>query len=154
MRAPTEVPLPQPDAASAPFWAGCAQQRLLVQRCLGCGSFQSSPRLMCRTCRGTEFNWPESNGEARVFTYTIAHHPASPALREQVPYVVVVVELADCGGARLVSNLVGENASAVAVGAPVRLLWDDATGVWLPQFELAERKYPRGRESKRTISEK
>ena len=137
MRAPTEVPLPQPDSASAPFWDGCAKRHLLVQRCIGCGSFQSSPRLMCRTCRGAEFDWHESKGYGRVYTYTIAHHPASPALREQVPYVVVVVELGDCGSARLVSNLVGENAEAVTVGSPVRLLWDDGAGTWLPRFELA-----------------
>jgi hypothetical protein len=136
MRAPTEVPLPQPDAASAPFWAGCAERRLLVQRCTGCGHFQSSPRLMCRFCRETEFDWRESSGDGHIYTYTIAHHPASPALREQVPYVVVVVELDDCGGARLVSNLVGEDAGEVAVGVPVRLTWDDEAGAWLPRFIL------------------
>ena len=53
MRAPTEVPLPQPDAASAPFWAGCAERRLLIPKCTSCGSFQSPPRLYCRNCRGT-----------------------------------------------------------------------------------------------------
>lgn len=136
MRAPTAVPLPQPDAASEPFWAGCAERRLLVQRCTGCGTFQSPPRLMCRACRGSEFAWQESQGNGRVYSYTIAHHPGSPALREQVPYVVVAVELDDCGGTRLISNLVGKNAEDVAVDRTVRLLWDDAAGMFLPRFEL------------------
>jgi uncharacterized OB-fold protein len=136
MRAPTAVPLPQPDVASAAFWAGCAEQRLLVPRCTACGSFQSPPRLLCRNCRGTEFAWHQSHGLGRIYSYTIAHHPASPALREEVPYVIVVVELDDCGGARLVSNLVGENGAAAVIGAPVRLVWDDAAGAWLPRFEL------------------
>jgi uncharacterized protein len=136
MRAPTAVPLPQPDAASAPFWAGCAERHLLVQRCASCGSFQSPPRLMCRTCRGSEFEWQESKGNGRVYSYTIAYHPGSPALRDEVPYVVVVVQLDDCGGARLISNLVGENANDVAVDRAVRLLWDAAAGMFLPRFEL------------------
>ena len=136
MRAPTQVPLPQPDAASAPFWAGCAEQLLLIPRCTACGSFQSPPRLLCRNCRGTVFDWHQSQGLGRVYTYTIAHHSASPALRDEVPYVVIVVEFDDCGGARLVSNLVGDGAGTVAIGAPVRLLWDDAAGDWLPRFEL------------------
>jgi uncharacterized OB-fold protein len=135
MRAPTEVPLPQPDAASAPFWAGCAERRLLIPKCTSCGSFQSPPRLYCRNCRGTAFDWHQSRGDGRIHTYTIAHHPASPALREQVPNVVVIVELDECGGARLVSNLVGANAAKVAVGRAVRLLWDDDAGAWLPRFE-------------------
>jgi uncharacterized OB-fold protein len=136
MRAPTQVPLPLPDALSAPFWQGCAERRLLVQHCLTCGAFQSAPRLHCRVCRGETFDWRESAGRGRIYTYTVAHHPASPALREEVPYVVVVVQLDDCGGATLVSNLVGDDAAEVAVGRPVAVRWDDAAGAWLPRFEL------------------
>jgi uncharacterized OB-fold protein len=136
MRAPRNVPLPQPDAVSEPFWAGCAERRLLVQHCLECGDFHSPPRLLCRNCRGSEFEWRESEGRGRIYTYTIAHHPGSPALRDDVPYVVVVVQLDDCGGARLISNLIGENAAEVAVDQPVRLRWDDEAGAWLPRFEL------------------
>ena len=113
-----------------------AEQRLLVQHCLACGAFQSPARLLCRNCRGSDFEWRESEGNGRIYTYTIAHHPGSPALRDEVPYVVVVVELDDCGGARLISNLVGEDAMKAAVDRRVRLRWDDAAGAWLPRFEL------------------
>ena len=136
MRAPTQVPLPQPDAVSEPFWAGCEERRLLVQHCLQCGAFQSPARLLCRNCRGSEFGWQESQGRGRVYTYTIVHHPGSPSLSEQVPYVVVVVQLDDCGGVRLISNLVGENVADVAVDRAVQLRWDDDAGAWLPRFEL------------------
>lgn len=136
MRAPTTVPLPAPDSASVPFWEGCANRRLLIPRCTACGSYQSPPRLMCTECRSDRFDWHESNGHGRIYTYTIAHHPASAALRDQVPYAVVVVELDDCPGARLVSNLVGTDADSVAIGKPVRLIWDDTAGAWLPRFEL------------------
>jgi uncharacterized OB-fold protein len=141
MRAPTEVPLPQRDAASQPFWAGCAERRLLVQRCRACGTFQSPPRLHCRTCRAGELDWRESAGRGHVYTYTIAHHPASPPLRDQVPYVIVVVKLDDCGGVLLVSNLVGADAANVAVDRPVRLRWDDDAGMWLPRFELVRGRF-------------
>jgi uncharacterized OB-fold protein len=136
MRAPIQVPLPQPDAASEPFWAACAERRLLVQHCIACGAFQSPPRLHCRNCRGGEFNWRESKGRGRVYTYTVAYHPAAPALKDQMPYVVVVVKLDDCDGALLISNLVGENAMNVAVDDAVQLRWDDDAGAWLPRFEL------------------
>lgn len=138
MRAPIHVPLPQPDAVSEPFWAGCDERRLLVQHCRECGAFQSPARLLCRECRGSDFDWLESQGCGRIFTYTIVHHPGSPALRDEVPYVVVVVQLDDCGGARLISNLVGEDAADVAVDRPVQLRWDNDAGAWLPRFEFAK----------------
>jgi uncharacterized OB-fold protein len=138
MRAPTQVPLPQPDAVSEPFWTACGERRLLVQHCLKCEAFQSPPRPMCRNCRGGEFDWRESAGRARVYTHTIVHHPAAPGLRDQVPYVVVVVKLDDCGGALLISNLMGEDAATVAVDRAVRLRWDNDAGAWLPRFELAD----------------
>jgi uncharacterized OB-fold protein len=138
IRAPRSVPLPQPDAVTAPYWAGCAERRLLVQQCEACGAFQSPPRLSCRACRGEAFGWRETSGRGRIFTYTVAHHPVSPGLAGEVPYVVVAVELADCGSALLISNLVGDDALAAAVGRAVSLRWDDDAGAWLPRFELAD----------------
>lgn len=133
---PTRVPLPQPDEVSGPFWNGCAERRLLIQRCVACGAFQSPPRLLCRNCRSDSFDWHESKGNGRVYTYTIVHYPGTPSLRAQVPYVVVVVKLDDCEGALLTSNLVGDDALDVTVDRAVRLRWDNEVGIWLPRFEL------------------
>jgi uncharacterized OB-fold protein len=136
--APRSVPLPQPDAVTGPYWAGCDERRLLVQQCEACGAYQSPPRLSCKVCRSEAFHWRESSGQGRIFTYTIVHHPVSPGLTDEVPYVVVVVELPDCDGALLISNLVGDDALEAAVGRAVRLRWDDDVGTWLPRFELAD----------------
>ena len=37
MSAPRGVPLPRPTALSRPFWEGCREGELRVQRCLACG---------------------------------------------------------------------------------------------------------------------
>lgn len=136
MRAPNQVPLPQVDDVSEPFWSGCEEQRLMFQKCRACGAFQSVPRQLCNECRADEFDWIESNGTGRIFTYTIVHHPPSPAMTDEVPYVVIVVKLDDCGGVLLVSNLVGERASELTIDSPVRLCWDRDSGAFLPRFEL------------------
>lgn len=133
---PTHVPLPQMDAVSEPFWSACAERRLVVQHCRACGSFQYPPRLFCRNCRGAEFDWPQSNGSGRIYTYTVVHHAPSAELRDQIPYVVAAVKLEDCGGVLVISNLVGESASGVTVDRAVRLRWDNDAGLWLPRFEL------------------
>jgi uncharacterized OB-fold protein len=135
--APRGLPLPQPDALSAPFWEACAGHRLIVQRCTRCGAHRHPPRPLCRHCQGREHEWFESAGRGEIFSYTVAHHPVHPAVRDQVPYGVIVVRLDDCPDVLLTSNLVDAPIEALRVGLRVRLIWDDvAEGVALPRFAL------------------
>jgi len=137
--APRRLPLPEADALTAPFWEACAQHRLVVERCVGCGTFTHPPASVCRQCQGREFEWVESRGRGAVFSYTIAHHPVHPAVKDQVPYGVVVVKLDDCGGVLITSNLVDAPLEVLRVGLRVMLVWDDvAEGISLPRF-LVER---------------
>jgi uncharacterized OB-fold protein len=122
---------------TAPFWEACAKHQLIVQRCSGCGTFRHPPHALCRRCQSREFEWIESRGRGEVFTYTIAHHAAHPAVRDQLPYGVIVVRLDDCGGVLLTSNLVDAPPEVLRVGLRVMLVWDDiAEEVALPRFVL------------------
>src|SRR5690606_3891559 len=38
------------DPTTEPFWQACAEGRLTVQRCTGCGSHQFYPRPFCLSC--------------------------------------------------------------------------------------------------------
>lgn len=135
--APQGLPLPEADASTAPFWEGCAQHRLLVQHCTRCGAFSYPPSALCANCGSREFDWVESRGRGEVFTYTVAHHAAHPAVKDQVPYGVIVVRLDDCGGILLTSNLVDAPVEALRVGLRVAIVWDDlAEGVALPRFAI------------------
>ena len=133
--APRGLPVPELDALTAPFWEACAQHRLIVQRCARCGTFTHPPSPVCRQCQGREFEWVESRGRGEVFTYTIAHHPVHPAVKDQVPYGVIIVKLHDCGGVLITSNLVDAPLEVLRVGLRVMLAWDDvAEGIALPRF--------------------
>ena len=79
------------------------------------------------------------SGRGRVFSYTIAHHPVHPALVDRVPYNIVLVELPDAGGVRLVSNLVDVPVEEVAVGLEVEVLFEDQGDVTLPRFRRVRR---------------
>ncbi len=75
------------------------------------------------------------SGRGRVFSYTIAQHAFVPALGTATPYNVVVVELDDAPGARLVSNLVDTPPEAVRIGMRVALVWEEPSpGIVLPRF--------------------
>ena len=135
--APTGLPLPAPDVVTAPFWEACAKHRLNIQRCAGCGTFRHPPGPICPRCLSRESAWEESRGRGEVFTYTVAHHPVHPAVRNQVPYGVVVVRLDDCGRVLLTSNVVDIPPASLRVGLRVMLVWDDvADGVALPRFVI------------------
>jgi len=124
-----------PDLHTAPFWEACKRRELRLQRCHACGRFRQPPLPGCPHCGSTEVEWRRSNGRGRVFSYTIVHHAAIPSLKRCVPYNVIVVELDDAPGARLISNLLDARPDEIEVGMPVELAWDEVgPGVVLPRF--------------------
>ena len=132
------MPPPAPDEVTAPFWEACRERRLVVQRCADCGLHRAPPSAVCPKCRGFNFEFDESAGRGRVFTYTIVYHGAHPAVMDAVPYAVAVVRLDDCGGVKLISNVVGCSYDEVRVDMPVELAWDDVSAdLSVPRFRPA-----------------
>lgn len=135
---PVGTPLPQPTDDDAGWWDACRRHELTVQRCAQCGAFRHPPRPVCDRCRSFEFTWHPVSGRGQIYSYTTAYHAVHPALRDRVPYTVVVVELADAGGARIVSNLVDDTDGPPQIGEAVEVAWDDvAEDISLPLFRRA-----------------
>lgn len=121
------------DEFSDGFFAACAKQQLTAQRCRECRSFQHPPRAMCSACGAFELEWSAVSGRGRVFSYTIVHHPIGP-VRDRVPYNVVLVDLDDAPGVRLVSNLI-DAPDGVTIGQPVEVAWERINDeLLLPRF--------------------
>lgn len=113
------------------FWNGLRENKLLIQRCGGCGQLRHPPRPMCPRCRSLQWDAIESSGRGTVYSYAMPHEPRFPFF--EYPYVVVLVELEE--GVRLVSNLTGVDPSAVTPGLAVQVYYqtfDD--GLVLHQF--------------------
>ena len=110
-----------------PFWDYCKQHELRFQRCSRCGSFRFHPVPLCWKCQSFDYDWVHSRGEGRVYAKIVVHHPAHAATREVVPYNVVVVEMDDCGGTRLISNVIGSANDDIKIGMPVEVVWEDTT---------------------------
>ena len=132
---PFGTPLPRPTEDDAGWWEACRRHELVIQRCADCGTFRHTPRPVCFKCRSFNFVWQPVSGRGRIFSYTIAHHAVHPALRERVPYNVIVVELPDADGVRVVSNLVGGDEDPPQIGEEVEVVWEDvAEDISLPRF--------------------
>ena len=128
-----ELPLPQPDALTAPFWDACRRGVLEVSACADCGRLFLPPGPCCPGCWSTELTSRPVSGQGRVFSFVVyrrTYHPRLPA-----PYVVALVELDE--GPRLISNIVGCAPEDVTIDMPVCVRFDAAGDFVLPRFARA-----------------
>ena len=113
------IPVAEPDGLSAPYWAGLRQNRLLVQRCTHCQTWQFGPEWICHHCHAFDPEWTEVEPRGRIFSWERVWHPSHAALRQRGPYLAVLVEIPHAGGVRMVGNLLGDPMQAVVIGADV-----------------------------------
>ena len=74
-----------------------------------------------------------------MYAWTIVHHPVHPGVSKAVPYNAAVVRLFDCGGAKLITNLVGVKNEEITAGMKVKVEWDDITPeISLPRFRAVD----------------
>ncbi len=109
--------LPPITPESQPYWDGCSEGQLLIQRCEACGAYQFYPRLMCTSCGNESVVWVKSSGQGKVKSYTIIRRAVSQAYEPDVPYVVALIELAE--GPIMMSNIISVDAEIVYIGQPV-----------------------------------
>jgi uncharacterized OB-fold protein len=109
----------RPTAAvlAEPFWEGLRCGKLLLERCLSCGSLRHPPSPMCPTCRSFDATWEPATGEGTVNTFTVVHHPVHPLLESWVPYNVALVQLVE--GPLIVSTVRVRAPDELVVGAQV-----------------------------------
>ena len=123
---PLGLPAPEAEAdgLSAPFWAALREQRLRIQRCSACGTWQHGPEWICHRCHAFDPEWTEVAPRGVIYSWERVWHAAHPALRDRLPYLVVLVELPHAGGVRLVGNLLGDPMQPVVIGAAVQGIFE------------------------------
>jgi len=126
-------PLPRIDEESRGWWEALARHELYVQRCGQCGTKRLPPRAVCPRCLSSAVEWLRCSGKATVYSFTVTRQNQMPGFREELPYVLAVVELEE--GPRLLTNVVGCDPDTVRIGMPVVVQFDDVTPeVTLPKF--------------------
>jgi len=113
------IPVAEPDALSAPYWSGLRDNRLLVQRCEHCRTWQFGPEWLCHRCHALDPEWTEVEPRGRIFSWERVWHPSHASLKSHGPYVAVLVELPHAGGVRMVGNLLGDPMQEVVIGTDV-----------------------------------
>jgi uncharacterized protein len=113
------TPVPARDGLDAPYWQGLREEAVRLQRCHGCGSFQWGPEWICHRCHSFDLGFERVDPVGRIYSYERVWHPVHSALKDQGPYIVVLVELPHANDVRIVGNLLGDPRQPVTIGAAV-----------------------------------
>ena len=127
-------PCRNPTTSVAEYWAAAARGELLVQECPRCGHRQFYPRALCTGCGGDPV-WLTASGRGTVHTFTSSASTGCRPFRDELPYVVAMVELDE--GPLMMGNVTDCQVDDVHVGMPVEVHFvkvDDEVGVafWRP----------------------
>ena len=132
-------PLPIAQPESDLYWEKAKAHELWVMRCNDCNDIYFYPRAICPNCFGRNTEWVKHSGKGTLYTYAIVHRAPMPGWRDDVPYVVAMVEL-EGSTARMPTNIVGvePDPKNLKVGMPLEVVFEDVTEkVTLPKFKPA-----------------
>ena len=134
------------------FFEWCGRHELRLQRWKSNGLLSYPPGTASPWDGTPEFEWSPVEARGTVMSYSEVHHPILPAFRDQVPYLLLLVELDTQRGQpsehealRLVGNLVTpegelaplESVQRTGIGSRVRIVYlDVGDGFALPQWTL------------------
>lgn len=128
-----QKPIPAITPAMAPFFAAATRHELVIQKCSDCDTYRFPARDLCSNCLSPRSQWEKVSGNGEVFSYSVMHQVYHPGFATEVPYAVVLVQLAE--GPRITSNLVGVPPHEIRIGMPVKVVFEDVSDdVTLPKF--------------------
>jgi uncharacterized OB-fold protein len=132
-------PLPVPDERSAGYWDAAANGVLALPRCRVCRRYVLPPGVVCPECGSTDpqFVAEPVEGDGAVRSWTVVRDAFLPGFADDVPYVLVDVELDAQAELRMIGRLVDGVDAPLRLGARVTVTFDEVgDGVAVPAFAL------------------
>jgi uncharacterized OB-fold protein len=127
------MPIPRPSIETQIFWDAVQERRLIMPKCLKCGTYRFPPSVACHVCESDEMAWVDVSGRGKVFSFVVYRRAYRSALKDKVPYVLAVIELEE--GPRIPSNVVGLPVEDVECEMPVSVVYEEVRdGFLIPKF--------------------
>jgi uncharacterized OB-fold protein len=119
----SETSGPQLDAPDfAPFFDGCREHRLLVQRCRQ-GHLAWPPRPACPVCNDLTRSWEQVDGRGRLYSWTVIHRTSVASLASLLPFTVGIVSLDDHPAIRFVGRCLSDG-SDLHLGTEMEVVFE------------------------------
>lgn len=113
-------------------WQAAKKGELAIRACTKCGLVLHLPKAYCHGCGGWDTEWKSVSPTATLWSYTVTERELRPGF--EPPYTVVVVDLDEAPGTRLVGYLAGR--PDLEIGMPFRATFEKVNDeVTLPQWE-------------------
>ncbi|QCI13008.1 DNA-binding protein [Pseudomonas putida] len=112
VQAKAKRPLPGVSDDTRFFWEGCAEGRLLIQRCSACATLRHPPAPVCMHCHSFEWDSVEASGRANLYSFVVMHYPEVPPFDHPNP--IGLIELEE--GVRLIAGLIGVQREQLQIG--------------------------------------
>jgi len=101
------------------FWEAVKRRELAFQRCNRCGTWLHPPRPLCYKCKSYDLRWEKSNGRGRIYSWVTFTREVNPLYA--VPFEVVLVEMDDAEGVRMISNMLDTDPNELYIDMPVQV---------------------------------
>ena len=121
-----EPPRPEPDELTQPFWDGCREHKLMIQRCQDCSTYIHYPRPVCSNCLSTNLAMEEVSGKGTLYSYTVVVQPFHPYYADKVPYLLGTIELDEQPKLMFFTRLTGCTEDDVKIGMPMHVTFEEA----------------------------
>lgn len=118
------------DVDTGGFFAAAARGELAIRVCSECRTDLHLPRENCPRCGAFSREWRQVARTGTLYSWTVVEHQVHPAF--PVPYTVVLVEVDDTEGVRLLSRVDGR--PDLEIGQPMEVWFEQVGGVTLPQW--------------------
>lgn len=94
-------PQPRVTELNRPFWEGCNDDRLVIQKCGACAHSVFYPRVCCPFCKTDHLDWVEASGRGKVISHTTVRRTHHDSFNAEVPYVFAAIELEEARASTL-----------------------------------------------------
>lgn len=132
----SDFPAPPLNDLSRPFWDALGRDGALTfQRCNACGHAWLPARADCPSCLADDWRREPAQGGATLVSWVVYRHGYHPAWERRLPYTVAAVRLDE--GPRMISNVVGADASALRIDQRLRLVVEREGDLAVPRFAPA-----------------
>lgn len=106
--------------ADGPFWDHLERGEFRLPRCAGCGRWMWPAHFRCGSCGSWDQEWVPRPLEGTIYSWTRTWYvfDRTQERADDLPYVVLLVEIPDTDGARVLGVLEASDED-LRIGAPV-----------------------------------
>lgn len=126
------APIPNTlDPDTGGHFAAAADGRIAIRVCDDCGHVLHLPRSYCSVCGRWSSRWHAVSPTGTLWSFTVTERALRPGF--DPPFTVIIVELDDAPGTRLMGCLPGR--TNLAIGMRMRATFESRGDVTIPQWE-------------------